>query len=172
MHNKISLNSLIAADCLLGGLLIVISAYSYSMNFDEYNENYKFHQYFYEDGLPSNSVSHILQDDVGFLWFFTNKGVARYDGVRFKVFSHTVGDVKSLPDNWVEIGVKLENGDLWFGTARGLSRIDTAHSTFENYSLPHLQTQPTALLQISEKQLLVGTPVGLFEFNLISHVFS
>ncbi len=171
MHNKISLNSLIAADCLLGGLLIVISAYSYSMNFDEYNENYKFHQYFYEDGLPSNSVSHILQDDVGFLWFFTNKGVARYDGVRFKVFSHTVGDVKSLPDNWVEIGVKLENGDLWFGTARGLSRIDTAHSTFENYSLPHLQTQPTALLQISEKQLLVGTPVGLFEFNLISHVF-
>lgn len=39
-----------------------------------------------QDGLPSNAVSDIYQDQKGFMWFSTNNGLARYDGDQMKVY--------------------------------------------------------------------------------------
>ena len=39
-----------------------------------------------QDGLPSNAVSDIYQDQKGFMWFSTNNGLARYDGNLMKVY--------------------------------------------------------------------------------------
>lgn len=39
-----------------------------------------------QDGLPSNTVSDIYQDQKGFMWFSTNNGLARYDGNQMKVY--------------------------------------------------------------------------------------
>lgn len=39
-----------------------------------------------QDGLPSNAVSDIYQDQIGFMWFSTNNGLARYDGNQMKVY--------------------------------------------------------------------------------------
>ncbi len=47
------------------------------------------------DGLPSSLIYSIEQDHQGFMWFGTDKGMARFDGTRFKVFSIKHG----LPDN-------------------------------------------------------------------------
>lgn len=38
-------------------------------------------------GLPSNSVYDIFQDSKGFMWFATGKGLCRYDGNDFKLFT-------------------------------------------------------------------------------------
>ena len=46
------------------------------------------------EGLPSNKVYCALQDHRGFLWFGTDKGLARFDGARFQVFGVNEG----LPD--------------------------------------------------------------------------
>lgn len=40
----------------------------------------------FQDGLPSNAVSDIYQDQKGFMWFSTNNGLARYDGNQMKVY--------------------------------------------------------------------------------------
>lgn len=39
-----------------------------------------------QDGLSSNAVSDIYQDQKGFMWFSTNNGLARYDGNQMKVY--------------------------------------------------------------------------------------
>lgn len=39
-----------------------------------------------QDGLPSNAVSDIYQDQKGFMWFSTNNGLARYDGNQMKMY--------------------------------------------------------------------------------------
>lgn len=47
------------------------------------SENVRFHSYTVEDGLQTNSVYTIFQDRKGFLWFGTQDGVSRFDGVDF-----------------------------------------------------------------------------------------
>lgn len=39
-------------------------------------------------GLPSNSVYDIFQDQKGFMWFATNKGLCRYDGKYFLTYTN------------------------------------------------------------------------------------
>ena len=51
-----------------------------------------FHTLSTEEGLPSNSVLSILKDHHGFVWFGTEKGLARFDGNDIKSYPVTVND--------------------------------------------------------------------------------
>ena len=48
------------------------------------------------DGLLSNWVHIIMQDQFGFLWFGMDKGLARYDGYQFKTYQHDENDPNSF----------------------------------------------------------------------------
>ena len=50
--------------------------------------------YVVSDGLPSNMVYCGTQDHEGLLWFGTDKGLASFDGTRFRTF----GIKDGLPD--------------------------------------------------------------------------
>lgn len=39
-----------------------------------------------QDGLPSNVVTYMLQDQKGFMWFCTHNGLVRYDGNQMQVY--------------------------------------------------------------------------------------
>lgn len=69
-------------------------------------------RYSIEEGLPSNQVYDIIQDDNGFLWFSTDRGLSRYDGFTFENF--TIED--GLTNNVVFDFHKQENGDIWCTT--------------------------------------------------------
>lgn len=61
------------------------------------------------DGLPSALVYDVKQDSKGFIWLGTDKGLVRFDGTRFKVFTTKHG----LPDNDV-LGIHEDKqGRLW-----------------------------------------------------------
>ena len=40
--------------------------------------------YTMDDGLAANRVYSILQDSCGFMWFGTDDGLSRFDGIAFK----------------------------------------------------------------------------------------
>jgi ligand-binding sensor domain-containing protein/signal transduction histidine kinase len=71
-----------------------------------------------EDGLPQDSVGAIVQTGDGYLWLGTGGGLARFDGVRFKVF----GLADGLPSLNVKALLEDRQGGLWIGTANGLCR--------------------------------------------------
>ncbi len=48
------------------------------------------------DGLTSNYIRSMVQDDKGYLWLGTLYGLCRYDGYRFVPFTHTNSDNDSL----------------------------------------------------------------------------
>lgn len=84
----------------------------------------------YREGLPHNVVSRLLAARSGYLWIGTQEGLVRFDGVRFKVFTHL--DTPGLAGN--EISALLEDGEgrVWIGTSRGLSRLrDGAFETLD-----------------------------------------
>ncbi len=61
-----------------------------------------------DDGLPSNSVYWILEDDQGYMWFGTENGLTRYDGRTFKRFEHP--DLISYDFNSIH---KDSKGNIW-----------------------------------------------------------
>ena len=67
------------------------------------------------DGLPSNTVYDIYKDTKGYLWVSTDKGIARYNGIRFEVFTTFDG----LPDNEIFFFQEDYFGRLWLATFNG-----------------------------------------------------
>jgi ligand-binding sensor domain-containing protein/signal transduction histidine kinase len=59
-----------------------------------------------------------VQTKDGYLWLGTSGGLARFDGVRFKVF----GLADGLPGLYVKALLEDRHGALWIGTANGLCR--------------------------------------------------
>ena len=70
-----------------------------------------------EQGLPVNSVDAIVQDHEGYLWVATEGGLARFDGVRFRVFGGD--DFPSLQSSRFQSLHPSRSGELWIGTRNG-----------------------------------------------------
>jgi ligand-binding sensor domain-containing protein len=52
-----------------------------------------------KEGLPANTVSAIIKDKYGIMWFGTSNGLSKFDGSNFTVYRHEVGNEHSLPTN-------------------------------------------------------------------------
>ena len=90
----------------------------------------RFDHFNVEDGLPDNSITALLQDSQGFLWFGTRNGVVRYDGVEFEVFKPSLDHPGSLSHRTVSALAEDDDGDIWIGTGDGLNRFDIRSQTF------------------------------------------
>ncbi len=87
-----------------------------------------------EDGLSQATVSCMIQDSQGFMWFGTEDGLNRFDGYTFKVYRNIQDDPTSLTDSWVNAIYEDSQGFLWLGTeGGGLNRFDPKLQTFEHY---------------------------------------
>ena len=52
-----------------------------------------------KQGLPSNHIYDMQEDENGFMWFATNRGLVKYDGETFKTF--TIKDGLPNNDTWL-----------------------------------------------------------------------
>jgi len=70
-----------------------------------------------EDGLPSNSLTNILQTRDGYIWIASFSGLVRFDGVSFTTFDARSQPV--LPTSGIRELVEDADGILWIGTQGG-----------------------------------------------------
>lgn len=96
-----------------------------------YSQPRVFKQLTVENGLSQSAVMAIAQDQKGFLWFGTRYGLNRYDGVSFKVYKNTAGDIHSLSDNSITALLVDNHGIIWVGTPAGLHRYNEEKDRFE-----------------------------------------
>lgn len=80
-------------------------------------------RYTEKNGLPNDVVYGILEDQDGYLWISTNKGLSRFDPANeiFKNFS-AVDGLQSNEFN-LNAHVKTREGELYFGGINGLTRF-------------------------------------------------
>lgn len=132
-----------------------------------------------EQGLSQSTVTAILQDQQGFMWFGTEGGLNKYDGYQFSVYEHDPDNPQSLSSNVISSIYEDRDGTLWIGTVAGLDRLDPKTNTFGNY-LQDLtdpdSTNARSVLAINQDQsgtLWVGTDGGgLLGFNLKNNQFT
>ena len=128
----------------------------------------QFRRYVTADGLPSSSVYAVVQDRQGVMWFGTKGGIARYDGVDFRVFRHSAGDPDSLYDNGIASLLFDHRGRLWAaGLEAGLNRYDPVSDNFRHWghrakdSASLASDKVWAIAQGSDESLWIGTARGL-----------
>jgi len=84
-----------------------------------------------EQGLPRDTVTAMAQTNDGYLWIGSALGLARFDGVRFTVFSSA--NVPAFLHNYVRGLLVTADGSLWIGTEHGLIR--SRDGEFRAYSM-------------------------------------
>jgi PAS domain S-box-containing protein len=86
-----------------------------------------------EEGLSQSTVTCILQDKRGLMWFGTEDGLNRYDGYEFVIYRPEPGNPNSLSSNAIFCLFEDRQGVLWIGTKNGLNRFDRENDTFTHW---------------------------------------
>ncbi len=105
-----------------------------------YAQQLLYKNYDRSDGLPSDYVFSIYQDTKGYMWFGTERGLARYNGRDITYFSKENG----LPDNFIYSLYESTDGCIWIGTQSHLATCykdgDINHLSFGNETLSVLSS--------------------------------
>jgi len=108
-----------------------------------------------EDGLSQGSIFDIFQDRQGFMWFSTQDGLNRWDGIEFKVYTHQPFDSTTLSETWLSRIAEDEEGFLWVGTnSAGLNRFDPVREVATHFR--HSPTDSTSLSSDGINDVLVA----------------
>ncbi|MCE2617641.1 MAG: hybrid sensor histidine kinase/response regulator transcription factor [Phocaeicola sp.] len=100
-------------------LILIIMALTMSCVLMIASTDFRFRHFSVENGLSSNTIRAIIQDKYGFIWFGSEYGLNRYDGINIKVY-------KSNPQGQNEyISALYDTGDrIWVGTDKGVLIYD------------------------------------------------
>ncbi len=110
-------------------------------------------------GLPQNSVTAMTQTRDGYLWLGTRDGLARFDGVRFKVF----GLEEGLHSVDIQTVLEDRQGTLWIGSyGGGLARLRDGQVEVVPAATRSAGSDiVTALAEDATGRLWVGTRAGI-----------
>ena len=116
--------------------------------------------------LPGNAVRAIVEDESGFLWLSTSRGLARFDPVTetFRVFdSERTPGLRSLTD----AAFSSPSGSLFFGGADGLIAFDPSQISTSN---PYPPQVALTSVRILEEKVVHGEDAPLREAAPVADV--
>ncbi|MBN2521226.1 MAG: response regulator [Bacteroidales bacterium] len=148
----------------------VLSAKNIQAPYDS-TDNIIFHS------LPSEfdyrAIRCIIKDYKGLMWFGTQNGLIRFDGVNLKAYEHDADDAKSIRYNTVNAILEDKNQNLWIGTSQGLNLYNRLH---DNFNTIYSKTGQEHILDYTfigslsagnDSNLWIGTfSQGLFSYNI------
>ncbi|MFO7659246.1 MAG: two-component regulator propeller domain-containing protein, partial [Bacteroidales bacterium] len=121
----------------------------------------KFKHLTVDDGLSQGWVNSICQDMYGFLWFATEDGLNRYDGVTFKVYKFNQRNKFSIYSSNISFLFEDSKNTLWIGTNQGLNNYDRQNDRFiQNPKWPQITVK--AIAEDENNNLWIGTYAGLY----------
>ncbi len=87
-----------------------------------------FRHYGVGNGMSSNTVWNIIQDDQGYMWFGTKNGLNRFDGHTFKIYqAHAT---PSAENSFIHSICRFDSTRFWVGTEDGLYVLDLVEEKF------------------------------------------
>ncbi|MBA7580512.1 hypothetical protein ES708_22404 [subsurface metagenome] len=92
-----------------------------------------------EHGFSQNSIFHIFQDSLGYMWYSTPNGLFRYDGYEFKVFRNIENDPESLASNEVIQACEDLNDKKWILNPHAINCFDPNTEKFKRFQLEEIQ---------------------------------
>lgn len=125
-----------------------------------------------KSGLPTDKVNAILKDTQGFMWFATDEGLCRWDGISAKIFEHKSGDSLSISGNSIPRNafvMDTVSRQIFLATENGLSFFDPYKLTFKNFVSTNKSTAFLANIQVifidRHSSIWLGTNTGIVWFD-------
>ncbi|MGN1229277.1 MAG: two-component regulator propeller domain-containing protein [Prevotella sp.] len=124
-----------------------------------------------DDGLCSNAVSNIIQDDYGYIWIGTWNGLSRFDGFNF--FNYKTGGQSKVPllhnritelinDQWQNIWMRMYDGRV-FMLERSKDRIVNPLANIKGHE--NIKTQNTMAITSKGEVLAIMKDVGIYKMK-------
>jgi signal transduction histidine kinase/ligand-binding sensor domain-containing protein/DNA-binding response OmpR family regulator len=118
------------------------------------------------NSLNSNMVYDICEDEQGFLWLATDRGLNKFD-TKTKKFHHITDKDNKLSSVIYNI-LKDKNGNFWLNSAEQLCKFDTAQKTIHFYDqksgFPYEITSQYSFYQDEIGNIFIGSQGGFIEF--------
>lgn len=96
----------------------------------------KFSSYTTQDGMPNDVVYQIVEDDAGFFWLTTNKGLVRFNPNDKSIKTFTVASGLLSNQFNYKSSYKTKDGNIFLGSINGLISFDPTSFTENNYVTP------------------------------------
>lgn len=109
-----------------------------------------------QNGFPAQAVYAIASDADGIMWFGSNLGLYRYDGLHFKNWNDVLPNQRFAESNRISSMLNARDGSVWVAYENGLSQLAPSGKALRNYV--HNTSFPT------------GAPPG-FAFRLFEDPF-
>ncbi|MCI2228357.1 histidine kinase [Polaribacter sp. MSW13] len=115
-----------------------------------FSQQNKLQHFSVKDGLPSNTVNDIIQDEIGYLWLATDKGLVQFDGNEFKHQTiHSTSKVNSL---------FYKNKTLFIGHQKGFFKR-------KNKLFSYLGKEKVLKVIEINNKIILGTTEGIYELK-------
>jgi Histidine kinase/Y_Y_Y domain/Two component regulator propeller len=101
--------------CIYRLSILIAFVFSFLFSHNLFSQSLNYIHYTTFDGLPSQVVYSVLQDQQGFIWFGTENGLCRFDGKNFKTYTTDDG----MPDNEVLQLFEDKKGRIWLSLFNG-----------------------------------------------------
>jgi hypothetical protein len=118
--------------------------------------------YTVNNGLPNDVINTIVEDDHGFLWLSTNKGICKFDPVTEEIRSYDYGDGLQGNEFNTNSGIKSKNGLIYFGGVNGLNYF-YPNQIQDNLCIPQVLLTN---LKISNQQVGIGEEKSPLKTNI------
>ena len=129
--------------------------------------NRRFENFDIEDGLSQNTVTAMMQDDSGYMWFTSFDGLNRFDGYEFEIYRNSLGHEKSISDSYTLSLLKDKDDTFWVGTFYGgLNFYDQKNKTFTSFQKDKndpnslSNNRVTSIIKSASGKLWIGTYGG------------
>ena len=114
-------------------------------------DDYRYRHITMNDGLAANAVRNIVQDKCGFIWFGTDNGLCRYDGIQMQTYR-----IPALGMNQYISALLAGEDGIYIGTEKGVWRLAQAAQSFVRLPM-EIGSTVTCLTLDKEGDLWVST---------------
>jgi ligand-binding sensor domain-containing protein/serine phosphatase RsbU (regulator of sigma subunit) len=91
-----------------------------------------FNRYTVNNGISQSSISCLLQDSEGYIWFGTQNGLNKFNGYSFERYCPDPEDSTSISHGWIYTIAEDADGNIWVGSRGGLNKFDKKKATFDH----------------------------------------
>lgn len=148
--------------CILQTLIITPPLLSNDIVFDKIDNR---------QGLSSDQINKIYQDNEGYIWISTSDGLNCFSGTEFTVYKHEKSKPNSLSSSHTRGICSSPNGKLWIGTKdRGINILDPSSGeiqriTAEDNKYGLLDNHINNILCDSKGRMWISSLAGLSCFD-------